>query len=113
MELNTAALYKMFQAVRDVVRTTIGERHRTTPVLLLQAMAARWNRLTMPAIRIFQALLAGTYRPRAPRQASPAGAAPPRAQRPPQLEEMKCPDWLVRLTPWDSKYRYAAAWGVG
>jgi len=111
MNPDTATLYKLFQAVRDAVRSAIGERHRTIPVPLFQAMYARWTRLTMPTIRIFQALLAGTYRPRAPRPAHQANAARPRAQRPAQIDEMKSPYWLINHLRWLVPYRSSVSAG--
>ena len=111
MESSTATLFKLFQSVRDSIRNAIGERHRTIPAPLFKAMSGRWIRLTMPAIRVFQALLAGTYRPRPPRAAPQANAATPRAQRPSLPEEMQSPYWLIRLLPWCTPYRYSSAGG--
>ena len=113
MNPNTTTLFNLFLIVRDGLRTAIGERRRLFSSQLFEAMLIRWQRLTRPAIRIFQALLAGTYRPRAPRQPAPRGAAPPRAQRPPQLEQMTDKYWIVHLLPADYGYRYCAGFAAG
>ena len=113
MNPNTTTLFNLFLIVRDGLRTAIGERRRLFSSQLFEAMLIRWQRLTRPAIRIFQALLAGTYRPRAPRQPAPRGAAPPRAQRPPQLEQLKDKYWIVHLLPADYGYRYCAGFAAG
>ena len=113
MNPNTTTLFNLFLIVRDGLRTAIGERRRLFSSQLFEAMLIRWQRLTRPAIRIFQALLAGTYRPRAPRKPAPRGAAPPRAQRPPQLEQLKDKYWIVHLLPADYGYRYCAGFAAG
>src|SRR5450631_1521552 len=112
MNPSTATLFQIFLSLRDGICTAIGERNRLHPHWLTALMTKRWNRLTRPVIHIFQHLIAGTYRPRAPRQPTPATAARQRAQRPPPPAELKHPLWLLKLLRGDWNFRYSAGNGV-
>ena len=124
MTADAATLLTMFIYMRDGMCKAIGERLRVVPIWLLEAMDRRWQRITTPAIRIFQHLIAGTYRPRRPPTApsaapttppaarADAGAGKPRAPRKPQPEQFRHPHWLFRQLPVGWSFQYNAAFGT-
>ena len=92
----TQPLLDRFLHVRKTITMACGERCRMLPNWLVTVMTWRIHAVCKPAVRLFQRLIAGTYRPSKPRT-RPQSA--PRARLPVTVPELEDPYWLIRLLP--------------